>query len=64
MLLGIEQPWEHGHHGDGEHHGGHGHKKLTPDERAASWELFADKAISPGDDDEEDDEDEDVDDEE
>jgi hypothetical protein len=60
VLLGYEHPWEHGHH-SGDHHGhggGHGHKELTPAERAASWEVFADKAVNPGDDDDDDDDDE------
>jgi hypothetical protein len=64
VLLGYEHPWEHGHHGGGDHdhhhghgHGGH-HKKLTADERAASWETFADKAINPGEDDDDDEDEE------
>ena len=63
VLLGYEHPWDHGHHGDDHGHGGsHGLKKMSADERATSWEAFADKAIKPGDeddDDEEEDEEED-----
>jgi hypothetical protein len=56
VLLGMEHPWEHGH-GHGHGGGGHHHKPLTPEERATSWEVFADKSISPGEDDDDEDED-------
>ncbi|KAG7360392.1 hypothetical protein IV203_035491 [Nitzschia inconspicua] len=59
VLLGYEHPWEHGHHGGGHGHGSHGHKVLSADERAASWEVFANKAINPGDDDDEEEDDDD-----
>lgn len=67
VLLGMEHPWDHGHHDDHAHGGGHGHvKKLSPDESKEQWDNVAASFIKPGeddDDDDEDDEDEDDDDE-
>jgi hypothetical protein len=66
VLLGMEHPWDHGHgdHGGDHGHGGHGsHKKLSSEERATSWEAFANKSVNPGDDDDDDDDDDDEDDE-
>eukprot|EP00538_Stauroneis_constricta_P014335 CAMPEP_0119557552 /NCGR_PEP_ID=MMETSP1352-20130426/9192_1 /TAXON_ID=265584 /ORGANISM="Stauroneis constricta, Strain CCMP1120" /LENGTH=137 /DNA_ID=CAMNT_0007604675 /DNA_START=123 /DNA_END=536 /DNA_ORIENTATION=+ len=58
VLLGMKHPWEHDSHGD--HDDGHAiGAGLKPEEAAANWQTFSEKAIKPGDDDDDDDDEDD-----